>query len=369
MKRVLVFGITDNPGGVENVIMNYYRNINKQKVQFDFLCNTEKVAYESEILELGGKIYKITARSKNRKKYKTEMKEFFSKHAKEYSTIWVNVCSLANIDYMIYAKKYGIKYRIIHSHNSENMDSKIRGILHRINKIFIKGYATDFWACSNDAGKWFYNNKIINGDKYLIINNAIDTPKYEFNEEIRKDYRKKLGVEEEFVIGNVGRLHFQKNQEFLIDIFNEINKKVNNAKLLIIGQGEDFSKLKEKVKQLNLEDKIQFLGVRYDIPQLLQAMDAFVFPSVFEGLGLALIEAQASGVQVYASKDVIPSIVKMSDDFHFISLNEEPKEWARIIVENRKNRTANKKSCDNIRKAGYDIAEETKKLEKYFERV
>ena len=147
MKRVLVFGVTENPGGVESVIMNYYRNIDRNKIQFDFLCNTKEVAYEDEIIKMGGKIYKITGRSVNRRQYMNDMEKFFSENAKKYTTIWVNVCSLANIDYLKFAKKYGIKYRIIHSHNSENMDSKLRGLLHKFNKKIIIKYATDFWAC------------------------------------------------------------------------------------------------------------------------------------------------------------------------------------------------------------------------------
>lgn len=368
MIKVLVFGITQNPGGVESVIMNYYQKLNKNKIQFDFLCNTQEVAHEQEILKLDGKIYRITARSANRKKYKQELKKFFEEHAHEYNSIWVNVCSLANIDYLKMAKKYNIKYRIIHSHNSENMDSKLRGLLHKINKLFIKKYATDFWACSEKAGKWFYNDTIIKSDKYLLVNNAIDVEKYKFNENIRNQYRKDLNLENNYVIGNVGRLHFQKNQEFLIDIFNEINKKIDNATLLIIGQGEDEEKLKNKVKQLELENKVQFFGVRKDVFELLQAMDIFVFPSKFEGLPLALLEAQASGIQVYASKDVIPSAVKMSNDFHFISLNNSPEEWAKIILENRKSRNNNEEAYANIKKLGYDITEETRKLERYFER-
>lgn len=348
--------------------MNYYRNINRDNFQFDFLCNTIQVAYEKEILELGGKIYKITARSKNRKKYTKELKDFFKKYSHEYNTIWVNVCSLANIDYLRMAKKYGIKYRIIHSHNSENMDSKLRGILHKINKMFITKYATDFWACSNEAGKWFYNKKIMNSKHYVVVKNAIDLDKFKFNAQIRKKYRKEMKLVDNFVVGNVGRLHFQKNQEFLIDIFCELSKKIDNATLMLVGQGEDEQKLKQKVKELNLENKVKFLGVRYDISNLLQVMDAFVFPSVFEGLGLALIEAQASGIQVYASKDVIPSSVKMTDELKFIELNNNPKEWADIIIDNKKERQSNSNVYKNIAEAGYDIKMETKKIEKYFER-
>ncbi len=369
MNKILVFGMTENPGGVESVIMNYYRKMDKNKFQIDFLCNTKIVAYEDEIINSGGKIYKITARSENYKKYKKELKEFYRIYGKDYDTIWVNICSLANIDYMKMAKKYHIKYRIIHSHNSENMDSKLRGILHRVNRLFIKNYATDFWTCSEEAGRWFYNDKIINSNKYSIINNAIDLEKYKFNDEVRDDYRKKLDIDSNFVVGNVGRLHFQKNQEFLLEVFNEIQKSINNAKLLLIGQGEDEKKLKEKTKALGLEDKVIFMGMRYDIPNLLQAMDIFVFPSVFEGLGIVGIEAQANGLPTYASQDVIPSIIKMSDDCKFISLNKTPKEWAEIILDSKKeNRKSNEEAIHTLQERGYDINLEVKKLERYFER-
>lgn len=302
-KRILVFGITENPGGVESVIMNYYRKINKEHIQFDFLCNTEVVAYEDEIKSLGGKIYRITARSKDRKKYKNDMEKFFKEHAKEYSAIWVNVCSLANIDYLKYAKKYGIRKRIIHSHNSKNMDSILRGALHLVNRFLVQEYATDFWACSKKAGKWFYGFIIRHSDKYLIINNAIDTKEYAYNPEIREEYRKKLNLEGKVVIGNIGRLHFQKNQTFLLKIFNEICENHKNTHLLIVGQGEEEENLKKEAKELGIIDKVSFLGVREDVSNIIQAMDIFIFPSLFEGLPVVLLEVQASGLLCFVSKD------------------------------------------------------------------
>ena len=368
--RILVFGMTDNPGGVESVIMNYYRNIDRNVIQFDFLCNTEKVAYEEEITELGGKIYKITARSENRKKYKNEMKCFFEKHAKDYSTIWVNVCSLANIDYLIYAKKYCIKYRIIHSHNSKNMDSKLRGILHSINKRIIMFYATDFWACSKDAADWFFTKKIKNTKEILIINNAIDTPKYLFNEEIREEYRKQLKIENNYVVGNVGRLHFQKNHKFLIEIFNEILKRKENAVLLLIGQGEEKENIEKQIEYLGIKDKVIFLGARPDVPELLQAMDVFVFPSVFEGFGIAVLESQAAGLETFTSMDVVPKDVQITKNLKYISLDESAKSWAdKIIDENPVDREKEReKIFKQISESGYDISVETKKIQTYFER-
>lgn len=367
MKRILVFGITENPGGVESVIINYYRHINRNNIQFDFLCNTETVAYEEEIKNLGGNIYRITARSKDRKKYKKDIVNFFKYNASNYSTIWVNLCSLANIDYLKYAKKYGIKNRIIHSHNSQNMDSKLRGILHKINRHFIVNYATDFWSCSEEAGRWFYNRKIIDSDKYLIINNAIDVEKYKFNEIMRKKYRKDLNIDDKIVFGNVGRLHFQKNQDFLIDIFNKFHEKKTNSVLLLIGQGEDYEKLVKKVDDLNLSQNVLFLGIRNDIENLLQAIDFFVFPSVFEGLPVVLIEAQAAGLPIFASS-TISKAVKITSNFEFISLAESSETWANRILEKEKLLRQRKNTTNEISVNGYDIVTECKKIENYLKR-
>ena len=248
MNNILIFGMTENPGGVESFLMSYIRKINRGNFKFDFLCNShDKIAYEDELISYGCEIYHITARSKDYKKYKREMQQFFKENASQYDTIWVNVCSLANIDYLKYAKKYGIKRRIIHSHNSMNMDSKLRGLLHAYNKRHIDKYATDFWACSKEAGEWFYSKQIMQGANYKEIKNAIDISQYKYDEDIRIAYRKKYGVEDKFVIGNVGRLQFQKNQLFLLDIFASVLKKKPEAILWMIGHrlGDPFGLLLE----------------------------------------------------------------------------------------------------------------------------
>ena len=368
MKKILVFGITDLPGGVESVIMNYYRNIDRKKIQFDFLCNTEKVAYEDEIKLLGGTIYRITARSKDIKKYKKDMKDFFGKHSKEYSTIWVNICSLANIDYLKYAKKYGIKHRIIHCHNSQNMDSFLRGLLHRWNKLFITKYATDFWSCSDDASKWFFRKKIMQSDRYLVIKNAINLERFKYNEKIRNDYRKELDLENKFVIGHVGRFHFQKNHKFLIKVFNEIHKNDKTALLLLIGNGEEQEEIKKMVKSYDLEKHVRFLGPRQDVAELMQAMDVFIFPSVFEGLGVVLIEAQTAGLPIYASANVIPSEVEIiKENFNFLSLSYGELYWADKILNDFKERKYNRTiDLGIIESCGYNIKKEKQKMESNF---
>ena len=369
MKKVLVFGMTDLPGGMESVIMNYYRNIDKTKIQFDFLCNTENVAYEDEIKSLGGIIYKIPARSKGYSKYKSAINDFFKKHSKEYCAIWVNVCSLANIDYLKMAKKYNIKTRIIHCHNSQNMDSKLRGLLHKWNKLFLKLYATDFWSCSEFSSPWFYFKNTIKSDKYKVIKNAIDLEKFKYNSNVRDEYRNKFNFDEDtLVIGNVGRFHFQKNHPFIVDIFEKILIKYPNSQLLLIGKGEDEEKIKQLVNDKKLEKNIQFLEKRDDVNNLMQAMDIFLFPSLFEGLPVTLVEAQASNLKIFASSDKISKESQLDkENFYFISLNKSSDYWAEKILEAYSQKNTRKDVSDLIKKYGFDIKEEVNKMQNFFE--
>lgn len=360
--RVLVFGMTENPGGVESAIMNYYRYIDRCKIRFDFLCNTKKkIAYEDEIRGNGDSIFKITARSRNIKKYKRELDEFFRKNAKNYEAIWVNVSSLANIDYLKYAKKYGIQKRIIHSHNSKNMDSLLRGLLHRINKMRIEKYATDFWACSRQAEEWFYSKRNKRRKDCVIVNNAVAIDKYMFDGARREKVRVEMGVNEDtIVMGNVGRLHFQKNQEFALDVFAEALKKTLNMEFWLIGDGPDRMKLVNRANELKIADKIRFLGVRDDVQDLFQAMDVLVFPSKFEGLPYALIEAQYSGLLIYTSNNIDELAVKISPRIYFLSLEDGPKKWAEEIMKHINIKCRNVKITTNA----YDIKNEAKKIER-----
>lgn len=367
MKRILVFGMTENPGGVESVIMNYYRNIDKSNIQFDFLCNSyEKIAYEDEILNMGGKTYHFTARSKNPLKYKIELNSFFKENAFRYDTIWVNVCSLANSDYLILAKQYGINRRIIHSHNSQNMDGKLRGLLHKHNKKRIEQIATDFWACSKEAAEWFYDISLM--DKVVYIHNGIDIASMKYDEMSRNKLRKKMNLDNKYIIGNIGRLHHQKNQNFIIDIFNEYIKLNSNSHLIFVGQGSDEEKLKDKVKRLHLEDNVSFVGVQSNINEWLSMMDLFLFPSKFEGLSLSALEAEANGLPVLASDKVIPKEMRINSNFKFFDLNKSCIEWADEIDKIRN--TYARKDFEEIKESficrGYEIKNEAMKLESYF---
>lgn len=365
MYKVLVFGVTENPGGVESFLLSYYRKIDKKKIHFDFLCNThQKVAYEDELIALGSEVIHITMRSKNPLKYYQELNAFMKSHASEYDAVWVNVCSLANIDYIKIAKKYGIKKRIIHSHNSQNMDSRLRGFLHNINKNKIQKYATDFWACSEDAAKWFYKDDLL--PKVVIIKNAIDLPRYAFSNGKRNQIRKKYHLENAYVIGNVGRLHFQKNQMFALDVLKDLLHQKPDSVLMLVGQGEDEAKLKKHAEELGIREHVIFTGVQSDIDAYLSSFDLFLFPSVFEGLSIAGLEAQANGVPVLASYGVVPEELKLNDNFHFKKLEDGSESWAEKVSEISLNdKRADQNQIERkFTDAGYNIDHEVKRLEK-----
>ena len=365
LKKVLVFGMTDNPGGMESCFMNYYRHVDKNKIHFDFLCNWESMVCEKEVKANGSKVYTIPQKSRNYKAYKRAMNTFFSEHADEYDVFWYNTCTLTNIDYLIYAKRYGIKKRIIHAHNSGNETSMIRGILHYVNKIRLGRYATDFWSCSMAAAVYFFIKKQIHSQKYRLINNAISTYNYKYDILIRNEVRKNLGLEDKYVIGHVGRFQFQKNHEFLIDIFYEYLKLDSRAVLMLVGQGEEEDAIRQKVINLGIEKSVLFMGVRTDVNRLLQAMDVFLLPSRFEGLPLVLIEAQTSGLRCLTTKNKVPYEVNVTGNVEFEELKENSIEWAHHI-ECMEKQPYDRKSClDLITDAGYDILKEAEKMESY----
>ena len=381
MYNVLVFGMTENPGGVESFLMNYYRRIDLSRFHFDFLCNSyDPVAFEDEIHAMGGRTIHFTSRRKNPLRFRKELEAFFARHASEYQAIWVNVNSLANIDYLKMAKKYGIPRRIIHSHNAQNMDTRLRGMLHEANRGVLGKYATDFWACSDYAARWFYAGKGGNGDlrhPAVVIRNAIDVEKIRDGVRRREEFRAMAGGDadwtEKYILISIGRLHFQKNQKFAIDVMAELVPEMPDARLVLVGQGEDREMLEQHVLEKGLDKEVYFAGVVTDIPGWLGAADFFLFPSVFEGLGIAGLEAQASGLPTLASADVIPKDIAVTDRLRFYPLEKGPAEWANEIIQMRnsmderplaEDSPAFEVLLDDFTQKGYNSAAEVKRLEK-----
>ena len=215
------------------------------------------------------------------------------------------------------------------------------------------------------ASKYFYSDKIIASKKHHIINNAIKAEQYKYDVQTRNEMRKELGLEGKYVIGHIGRFQYQKNHEFLIDIFAAYAKMNDKAHLLLIGQGENQGTVRQKVAALNLQDKVTFTGARLDVDKLVQAMDIFVFPSRFEGLGIVLIEAQAAGLKCITSKGKVPYEVNITGNVEFVELAENPEEWAESIRKIEEEHVERGNCLPLIVKAGYDINTETKKFESY----
>ncbi|AIY83574.1 glycosyltransferase family 1 protein [Clostridium baratii] len=365
MKKILVYGLTQTRGGVESFLLNYYKNFDTNNIQMDFISNTPDTVYKKEVAALGGKIFNVCSKKKNPLRFKKDMENIFKNHSNEYDAIWVNLCSLANIDYLKYAKKYGIKRRIVHSHNAANMFGKLKETLHNYNKKRIDRYATDFWACSDSAAKWFYEDDILNSKKFRIIKNAVDTEKFSFDNNIRNEYRKILNIEDKYVLGNIGRFHFQKNHEFLIDVFKEVKEKCDNSILLLVGNGDLEENIKEKVKNLGLEESVIFLGMRDDVNKIMQAIDIFLMPSRFEGLPVAAVEAQSSGVRCLLS-DTITKEIKVTDLIEFIRAKskEDVNVWRDKILEYKLGYDRREMNED-MKKSGFEIKEAAKNLEDF----
>lgn len=363
MKKILVFGMSSVLGGVESFVMNYFRNMDQKNFQFDFLVYDTEPAYSEEIIGLGGEIHIVPGARRHpigcKKAIDKVMRE------KRYDIAWGNYCFMSNLVFFDCAKRAGISRRIIHAHNSKNMSNKLHGILHLLNRHRIRNYATDFWACSEYAGEYFYPSIIRTADNYCVIPNAIDATKYQYNLSMRERKRKELRIEDRLVMGNIGRLHPQKNQKFLIDIFSELKKIKPEALLIIVGEGNLYKSLRKKVIAFGLEKEVLFLGSRKDINELLQVMDIFVFPSLYEGLPITLFEAQASGVYIFASSDVIPSNAKLTEQFTFVSLEETAKQWAERI--NSVLPYIRQDGVDAISAAGYEIETAARRLEKRME--
>ncbi len=349
-------------GGVEAVIMNYYKNIDKEKIQFHFLCDNDStdIPYE-EIESLGGKVILIPPYQKV-KEYGKELLKVFKEG--NYKIVHSHINTLSIFPLRI-AKKAGIKIRIAHSHSTTNKKEFKKNLLKQVFKPFSKTYATDYVCCSELAGRWLFGNKEYDNKNVYLLNNAIDLDKFKYDKNIRKNKLKELGIKRnQIVIGHIGRFVEQKNHAFLIDIFSEINKINKDTVLLLAGQGPLQEKMEEKVKTLGLDKAVKFLGQRSDASSLYQAMDVFLLPSLYEGLPVVGVEAQAAGLLCLFSDDMTKE-TKVLKTTKFLSLENDSKKWAKTILSNYK-KFERKDTSLEMTKKRFNIKNESSKLiEKY----
>lgn len=349
-------------GGVEAVIMNYYRNIDRSKVQFDFICDEDStnIPYD-EIKKLGGRVI-ICPPYQKIFEYERFLIDLFKKN--NYKIVHSNINALS-IFPLRAAKKAGVPIRIAHSHSTTNKKEWKKNLMKQALRTFSKKYATDYFACSELAGRWLFGNKTFEQGKVTIINNAIDLDKFKYDEKIRKEKRKELNINDDtLVVGHIGRFVAQKNHTFLIDIFNELHKKEKNSILLLIGQGPLMSEIKQKVDSLGISDSVKFLGQRNDVSELYQVFDVFLLPSLYEGLPVVGVEAQATGNLCILS-DSMTQETKILDTTIFVSLDRNVEEWLSIILDSYR-KFKKYDTTVEITKNNFNIKKETNKLENQY---
>lgn len=346
--------------GLENMLMNYYRNIDRDKIQFDFLTHREEEgAYDDEILRLGGCVYHAPRLyPQNYPQYFKWMNAFFKEHP-EYKIVH------SHIDAMSYfplraAKKAGIPIRIAHSHSSK-LDKDLKLPIKFMALKLIPTVATYNCACGELAGKFMFGN-----NSYQIIHNAIDLDKFSFKSQIRMRKREEMKLSDKVVIGHVGRYCYIKNQRFLLDVFLKIKEKQKNAYLLLIGNGEDEAKIRRRIKDLHLEDSVSLLIDRADVNELYQVMDIFVMPSLFEGVPVVGVEAQANGLPCFFSDKISKEII-LTNNVKMLSLRSTVDDWAKGILDADIER--NPIALNQLKEKGYNVVDEAKYLLNFYERL
>jgi len=358
--RILqVFASLDR-GGAETMIMNIYRNIDKKKVQFDFVVNNkiDEYSYESEIKKMGGRIYRMPKyQFKNHLSYKKKWRELLVDHP-EWKIIHAHHTTPAFI-YLKIAKKLK-RITIAHSHTAGG-EKTLRSYVRRLMRYPLRMIPKYYFACSKSAAEWMFGRKSI---ETYILNNAVDTDEFIFDYKQRIDIRKKMKIEDNFVVGHIGRFDQAKNHDFLIDIFYAIQEHDKNSMLILIGDGKNKKLIEQKVQNLGLEDNVIFTGVRKNIAELLQGMDVFLFPSLFEGLPVTLVEAQAAGLHCVVSDTITDEVEVTKNLLEFVSLNCSSHEWAEKILRHKNSSRRNVYS--EVVNSGYDINTTTNQIQQFY---
>ena len=361
MIRVLQVVNNTNQGGIENLLMNLYRNMDRKKVQFDFLKTTfDKGYFDEEILSLGGRIHCVPKGTDGILKQRVAIGNFFSKNP-DYKIVHHHLSALHNCSVLSLAKRAKVPIRIAHSHNSTGVGGLLK-VLHEFNKLRINKIATDTFSCSDLASAWLFGKSKL-AEKTIVLNNAIDTAKFKFDAEKRKQKRSELGFSGETVIGHIGRFAHQKNHEFILRVFAEYLKMDAQAKLVLVGTGELKEGIEKLASELQILSNVLFLGVRKDTSELLSAFDLFLMPSRHEGFPVTLVEAQSSGLPCLVSNTVTQQVA-ITERVHFYPLETAAIDWAKALLE---------MSCgirvdgsEEMKEKGYDIGQVATELCEFY---
>ena len=370
IKVLNIMGSIFRYGGTESFVMSYYRNIDRTQIQFDFVVHGfEKGVYDDEINSLGGKIYQVPVKSKDYSGNIRELKKITG--SGEYQIIHTHNDAMGMIALKI-AKKYGLPVRIANSLNTDHQTTnKIQYTLNEYARKRIKKYATHLTACSGLAGSWLFGEDAVNNNQVRIFKTAIDFDEFCYNEEKRNKLRTLYGIQDNLVIGHVGRFSEQKNHMFLLDIFKEIHNINPKAKLLLAGFGHLQEQIENKINALGLNDYVTMLGQISGTSEIMNAFDIFILPSLYEGQPVVLTEAQANGLQCYISGTVTKEvdIFKSTDSYKlvsFLSLNDSPEKWAETICNQYDEKISRKISKEIFSSTGYEIKEAAKGLQDFY---
>lgn len=370
--RILQVFTTMGRGGAESMIMNYYRHMDRSKVQFDFIVHrNQPAAFDDEIKALGGSIYYLPEINPLfPKQYYQELRKFFKTHD-QYNIVHSHINTFSYFPLKI-AEEFGIKTRIAHAHiamdpidlkSTFKSKSSIIEALKKALKLQLKKnihkHTTHCFSCGIKAGKWLFGEQT----QFRVMNNAVDVNTFTYNPEICDKLKKEFNIENKFVLGHVGRFTQQKNHDYLLKVFSEVLKRDENCVLLLIGTGPLEHDIKLLAKKLNVTQQIKFLGLRTNIAELLQVLDVFIFPSFFEGLPVTLIEAQAAGLKIVASATITDE-VKLTNDIDYLSIDASPEIWSQRIISLYPVKKQN--NLNLIKNGNYDIKSNALEIEQFY---
>ena len=360
--RVLHNIVLMDTGGIETLVMNLYKHIDRERLQFDFLVHRPQEGYyEKQIRDYGGKVFRTCPFNPvHQGQFKKECMEVFENHP-EYKVFHAH--QELNLWTLRYAHQAGIPTRIAHSHNAKTVIN-LKYFFFLYEKMFIKKHCTDMFMCSTPAGEWSFGKKAVKDGRVEFIKNGIETSRFKYDEQTRRELREELGVGDKIVIGHIGRFMQQKNHSFLLEIFKIIHDKNPNTVLALCGEGRLEDDIKKKASELGIENDILFLGVRSDTNRVYQAYDLFLFPSLWEGLPLTGIEAQTAGLSVLMSDIITPETI-VTDNVTQFSLNQSAEAWADKALDILSN--FNRTDCQpQVKKAGFDVRDTAEWLQSFY---
>lgn len=334
MKKVLIgFFMDGKAGGIDKYLLNFLEVVSEENVHMDFLTNEIDGELKDKLQSYHSRLFAV-ANLKHPLKQYAQVRRILRKG--KYDAIYLNISTAIDCIAAIASKHEKVPKRIIHSHSSGNdcenaVKRLVFDLIHSVCRLFLWRNGTHFYGCSEKAGEWLFPKRIVCSEKFRVIYNAVDRKIFQYDEAVRKEVREELGIEDKFVIGHVGNFCYQKNHEFIIDVFEEVLKRNPKAELLLVGKGVRFADIQEKVKQKGMEHSVQFLGWIQDVDRVFQAMDLFLLPSNFEGLGIVGIEAQCIGLPCVMSS-TIPKEAKITKKCYFLPLKSGAEKWAEFIT-------------------------------------